>query len=340
VDADNQDDSIFLDLVNQNDILIIQDKSNAANYQKWEVSGTPTYNATWDSFPVTLIASAGTGTTNFANNHSVLLIIVSVGNVGPQGPTGPTGPQGATGPAGATGATGSSGVVAVTSPITNSGTSTSANIGINQGSLTIAQSQVTNLVTDLGLKATTSTLSSANDEYRTVDFTDQSVLPRNISVDNLGTQSTRILYTFFTPIQNGTVNQVSVASASTASSGLTLARIGLYTYDFSTDSVTLVARTASDTTLFNAQNTIYTRSFNTTGGYPASYSLVAGNRYAMAVIQVGTTPASLLGVAHSSLLSTLDSRIAASQLSSDLVASSSSMVATNARLIWGRFTTA
>jgi len=274
-------------------------------------------------------------------NNSVVDVNVSetttsltLGNSGPQGIKGDTGSTGATG------ATGSSGVVAVTAPITNSGTSTSANIGINQSSLTIAQSQVTNLVTDLGLKATTSTLSSARDEYRTVDFTDQNVLPRNISVDNLGTQASRILYTFFTPIQDGTVNQVSVASASTASSGLTLARIGLYTYDFNTDSVTLVARTASDTTLFNAQNTIYTRSFNTTGGYPASYSLVAGNRYAMAVIQVGTTPASLLGVAHSSLLSTLDSRIAASQLSSDLVASSSSMVATNARLIWGRFTTA
>ena len=42
---------------------------------------------------------------------------------------GPTGPTGATGP---TGPTGASGVIAVTSPITNSGTSTSATIGIDQ----------------------------------------------------------------------------------------------------------------------------------------------------------------------------------------------------------------
>jgi hypothetical protein len=41
------------------------------------------------------------------------------------------GPEGATGAAGATGATGSSGVISVTAPITNSGTSTSANLGID-----------------------------------------------------------------------------------------------------------------------------------------------------------------------------------------------------------------
>jgi len=66
------------------------------------------------------------------------------------GATGPIGPTGATG---ATGATGSSGVIAVTSPITNSGTSTSATIGINQSLLTITESQVTNLTTDLAAKA-------------------------------------------------------------------------------------------------------------------------------------------------------------------------------------------
>jgi len=49
------------------------------------------------------------------------------------GPEGPQGPEGAQGP---------SGVVAVTSPITNSGTSTSANIGINQSLIGINASQV------------------------------------------------------------------------------------------------------------------------------------------------------------------------------------------------------
>lgn len=91
--------------------------------------------------------------------------IASVGVTGPQGPagaTGATGPQGATGvtgPQGPTGATGAkgdtgdtgpqgpSGVIAVTSPITNSGTSTSANIGINQSLIAIANTQVSGLGT-------------------------------------------------------------------------------------------------------------------------------------------------------------------------------------------------
>lgn len=62
-----------------------------------------------------------------------------------QAVTGPTGPQGATGATGATGPTGPqgpSGVIAVTSPVTNSGTSTSASLGLDQTALSITASQV------------------------------------------------------------------------------------------------------------------------------------------------------------------------------------------------------
>ena len=124
IDRDNQDDSLFLNLVNLHDILIIQDANNSANYQKWEVNGTPTYNSTWDNFPVTLLASGGTGTTNFPNSHHVLLVIIAVGNQGPTGPTGPTGaastvtgPTGATGPTGSTGPTGPSGILVASPPL-------------------------------------------------------------------------------------------------------------------------------------------------------------------------------------------------------------------------------
>ena len=55
---------------------------------------------------------------------------VTIASDGPQGPAGPTGP---TGPEGAAGPTGSSGVISVVAPITNTGTSTSAIIGINAG---------------------------------------------------------------------------------------------------------------------------------------------------------------------------------------------------------------
>ena len=67
------------------------------------------------------------------------VVDVTTTNQGLQGATGPTGP------------TGSSGVVAVTSPITNSGTNTSANIGINQSALSIATTQLTGTVSNAQL---------------------------------------------------------------------------------------------------------------------------------------------------------------------------------------------
>jgi hypothetical protein len=77
----------------------------------------------------------------------------AVGATGATGPQGIQGIQGLTGPTGPTGATGSSGVIAATSPITNSGTSTSASLGLDQTAITITESQVTNLTTDLAAKA-------------------------------------------------------------------------------------------------------------------------------------------------------------------------------------------
>jgi hypothetical protein len=80
----------------------------------------------------------------------------ATGATGPQGPQGIQGVKGDKGDKGDTGDTGpqgSSGVVSVTAPITNTGTSTAANIGIDQTGLTLAQSQITNLLTDLGAKA-------------------------------------------------------------------------------------------------------------------------------------------------------------------------------------------
>lgn len=63
-------------------------------------------------------------------------------------PVGATGATGATGNTGATGSQGPSGVIAVTSPITNSGTSTSATIGIDQTLLAINMKQIATTVSD------------------------------------------------------------------------------------------------------------------------------------------------------------------------------------------------
>jgi hypothetical protein len=72
----------------------------------------------------TVVQIVGDNTTVFETTDDQAIVSSQV--------TGLQGPQGTTGATGATGAQGPSGVIAVTSPITNSGTSTSANIGLDR----------------------------------------------------------------------------------------------------------------------------------------------------------------------------------------------------------------
>jgi Major tropism determinant N-terminal domain len=97
--------------------------------------------------------------------------------------------------------------------------------------------------------------------------------------------------TFFTPSVTLTVSSITMGSTQTAAASLTLARMGLYTFDETT--ATLVARTASDTTLFTSTLTTYQRSFSSVGGFPASYTCVSGSRYGIGVIVIGTTMPSI-----------------------------------------------
>jgi hypothetical protein len=119
---DGVDIDIFLALIKTSDVIFVQDKNNSGNYQKWTVSATPTMQVDYIEIPVTLSTSAGTGTTGFANNHQIIVAIVSTGVVGPTGATGPIGATGATGPQGVTGNAGATGATGPTGPIGATGT--------------------------------------------------------------------------------------------------------------------------------------------------------------------------------------------------------------------------
>ncbi len=143
--------------------------------------------------------------------------------------------------------------------------------------------------------------------------------------------SGNVLYSFFTPLTTMTVSQVTMLSGATAASGLTLARMGLVTYDDVTGTATLVARTASDTTLFTATRTTYTRSFDTSGGFPATYTIQAGTRYGVALLCVGTTMPTIQGNAGLAEMSALTPRLTAirtaqSDLSTVTVSSAQSQI--------------
>jgi hypothetical protein len=118
------DIDIFLSFIKTGDSFVLQDQNNSTDFQKWEVSATPTIVPnSYVTLPVTLVTSGGAGTTNFADNIDLLVVIQSVGVVGPTGPQGVTGPTGAastvagpTGPQGNVGPTGAQGDVGPTGP--------------------------------------------------------------------------------------------------------------------------------------------------------------------------------------------------------------------------------
>lgn len=141
-------------------------------------------------------------------------------------------------------------------------------------------------------------------------------------------------YSFFTPTRTVTVSQITMCS-STASSGLTLARMGLYTWDGTT--LTLVARTASDTTLFSAGTTAYTRSWDSTGGFASSYTLTAGTRYAVGVCAVGTSPGTLEAAGCNQTVAALSPRVQGVRTgNTDLLTTNTQFNGNVPTLIWAR----
>lgn len=166
------------------------------------------------------------------------------------------------------------------------------------------------------------------------------VVPRSGNQSATLTSGT-VYLTFFSPMWGATVNSISVASALTLTTGASLIRFGLYTFNEGTGGITLVARTSASTTIFSSASTLATLTFNTTGGYPATYSLVPGTRYALGVIIVAATPGTVYTayVSQPAVLSTLAPRtmgVVAAQ--SDLPATATVNTASTVA-VWGRLLT-
>jgi hypothetical protein len=140
---DNLDIDIFLSQLVASEKITIQDRNNSSNFQTWEINGTPTNinpgtSTSYWQYPVTLLNSSGSGTSNFSNNHSLFLALVS-GAQGATGPIGPTGASGATGVVGGTGATGpiagTTGQVIYNNAGSPAGAALGGSLSINTGSL-------------------------------------------------------------------------------------------------------------------------------------------------------------------------------------------------------------
>ena len=146
------------------------------------------------------------------------------------------------------------------------------------------------------------------------------------------------LFAFFTPVVTLTVTQITMQTYG-AASGLTTGRMALCTWSESTSTASVVAKCANDTSLFGSIQTQYTRSFSTAGGFPSSYTLVAGTRYAVVVYAVAsTTYPTFVCAGMNSTAQQITPRMAGSYNGGSGTDISSSMTVANylTGLIWAR----
>jgi hypothetical protein len=150
-------------------------------------------------------------------------------------------------------------------------------------------------------------------------------------------QQGRTVLQFFVAPETITVGTATVY-VQAIGTAITLARMGLYTWDETAGTATLVARTANDTTIAGTANTLQSRAFDTDGGYPSTYTITAGSAYAFGFITVGTTGPAILTTAlyNSSQQSSISPRVSA-QKSSQTDLQTVSGFTDLQFAFWGRF---
>jgi len=130
-------------------------------------------------------------------------------------------------------------------------------------------------------------------KYAAKDLSDlvtgQESIPRLIASGSSSPVSGTLRLTYFTARKTETINNVRTQTGSTAAATTTLARIGLYSVTIDETGGTLLASTANDVNLWNAANTGYTKAFT------APIGVNAGQRYALGMLFVGTTPPTIIG---------------------------------------------
>lgn len=117
----------------------------------------------------------------------------------------------------------------------------------------------------------------------------EALFPRTAFTQQQPLVASTLQVIYWTAVKTETVNTVKTITGGTAASGLTYAAIGLYTVDGS-GNLTRAASTADlHTTLWTSTFTKYASSLT------SGFSKVAGVRYALGLLAVGTTPPSLFG---------------------------------------------
>jgi hypothetical protein len=229
ITADSSDVDVFLILLKTNDYLIIQSKTDSNNYQKWQISSTPTVTSnSYVQIPVTYVDAGGTGFSNFSNNEQLIFVFITLGATGPAGPantlsignvtTGGIGVSGATITGTApnqtlnltlpTGATGASNTLAI-------GNVTAGDIGVANATITGASpNQTLNLTLPTGATGATGPANSL-----TVSSTTTGAAGSSASVSVTGTAPTQALQFTIPRGDTGATGSAATVSAGTTTTG-------------------------------------------------------------------------------------------------------------------------
>lgn len=255
-----------------------------------------TITATVVSQPITAAVSGGGAIT--ANVGSSSVSAAASGGIGPQGPAGVSdvpGPAGETGPAGAQGI---QGVPGEAGPAGNPAAATTDASELTSGTLPDARLSANVVMTgDARLLAF--------DRDRSGSRYD--IYNRGFSSANIGPGAGRGILSFFSVPSDITISSLVAVTFSAANSTGAFGRMALYSFDGTT--VTMLARTAADETLFNSSNTVFTRSLSPEGGYPEIITLTPGVRYALALY--ATHSITYVGRNLNVVVSTLEPRMSA-----------------------------
>jgi hypothetical protein len=109
----------------------------------------------------------------------------------------------------------------------------------------------------------------------------EEVLPRDLCQLEYPLDSGTCFFTYFTARKTEPITKVQTGINGTAGASLTLARVGVYTAVGGT--LTLVASSVNDTTMWTATSTPYQKALS------ATFNKVAGVRYAVCLLAIGVT---------------------------------------------------
>lgn len=173
------------------------------------------------------------------------------------------------------------------------GCETHLRIGYGPGAVILFSDGAGGLTTSAGTTASPATSVAGAGNNRAVAFETMSRLNGPFAI---ATTSARRYLNYFTATSAKAFSSLEVRTGAGAPNTVTAARFGLYLAN-ADGSLTMVCQTANDATLLSAASTTYLKALDTTGGFPASYTLIPGQRYAASYFSTATGTGSPLGIA-------------------------------------------